>query len=206
MGEISMLRFRTAALTALLAAMTAAAVPAGAADTMSGMSMDKARFSDAATYTGAPNLGLTLSMVAAGGGPSSFSSTKLVGTLAGPLTQAEVKSLSDKYGAANVTSFLEVFNFVVSDSLKIAGEKKVSLPTQASVDPSDGKALSAALYTAGVHNGAFDVEYMLDALVSHPIHVQVMNDIDAKYSRNADANYHVVLTQAMSDLKTAYKL
>ena len=112
-----MFRFRTAAIAALLTAMIAATVPAGAADPMNGMSMDKARFSNAMTYAGTPNLGLTVSMIAAGGGPSNFSSTKLVGTLAGPLTQAEVKSLTGKYGAANVSSFLEVFNFVVSDSL-----------------------------------------------------------------------------------------
>jgi hypothetical protein len=199
-------RFRAAALVALLAALPAAAAPAVAADPMNGMAMGKARFSDSTTYSGTPNLGLTLSMVAAGGGPTSFSSTKLVGTLAGPLTQAEVASLTAKYGAANVRSFLDVFTFVVNDSLRIATEKKVALPAQPAVDPTDGKALSAALYTAGVHDGHYDVEYMLDTLVSHPIHVQVMDDIDAKYSRTADANYHVVLTQAMTDLKAAYHL
>jgi hypothetical protein len=73
--------------------------------------------------------------------------------------------------------------------------------------PTDGKALSAALYTAGVTPaGRFDVEYMLDTLVTHPIHVQVMNDIDAKYGVAADGNYHAVLTQAIYDLKSAYKL
>jgi hypothetical protein len=201
-----MFRLRAAALIALLAALPAAAAPAFAADPMNGMAMGKARFSDSTTYPGAPNLALTLSMIAAGGGPATFSSTKLVGTLAGPLTQAEVKTLTAKYGAANVSSFLEVFNFVVADSLRIVNEKKVALPSQPAVDPTDGKALSAALYTAGVHDGRYDVEYMLDNLVSHPIHVQVMDDIDGKYSRTADANYHIVLTQAMTDLKAAYKL
>jgi len=33
-----------------------------------------------------------------------------------------------------------------------------------------------------------------------------MNDIDAKYGGPADGNYHAVLTQAMNDLKAAYKL
>jgi hypothetical protein len=45
---------------------------------------------------------------------------------------------------------------------------------------------------------------MLDRLVSHPIHVQVMLDIDKKFGRYADANYHTVLQTAMTDLKTAY--
>jgi hypothetical protein len=47
---------------------------------------------------------------------------------------------------------------------------------------------------------------MLDDLVTHPIHVQVMQDIDAKYGVQADGNYHAVLTQAIYDLKSAYQL
>lgn len=198
--------FRSAALVALAAAVTLGSAPALAADSMGGMTM-KARFSDAHVYAGAPQLPLTLSMVVAGGGPSSFDSTKLVGTLAGSLTDAEVKSLTAKYGADNVKSFLDVFTFVVNDALKIVTEKKVALPSTPDPAPTDGKALSAALYTAGVGaDGKFDVEFMLDKLVSHPIHAQIMDDIDAKYGRKADANYHVVLTQAMGDLKAAYKL
>jgi hypothetical protein len=199
-----MIRFRIAAVAALAVSVSAAMAPAGAADSMA--AMDHARFSPAAVSTGAPNLPLTLSLIAAGGGPSNFQTTKLVGTLAGPLTQAELQSLTAKFGADNVTSFVDVFNFVIGDALKIVTAAKVPLPAQPAVDPTDGKGLSAALYTAGVSNGTFDVEYMLDNLVSHPIHVQIMNDIDAKYGAKADGNYHAVLTQAMTDLKAAYKL
>ena len=201
-----MFRVRAAALVALAGIFAAGMIPAGAADSMGGMTM-KARFSDASVYGGSPNLPLTLALIAGGGGPAKFDSTTLVGDLAGPLAGPEVKSLTEKYGAENVKSFLEVFNFVVSDALKIVGEKKIALPSAPAVDPKDGKALSAALYTAGVQpGGKFDVEFLLDNLVSHGIHVQIMDDIDAKFSRKADANYHVILTQAMTDLKAAYKL
>ena len=47
---------------------------------------------------------------------------------------------------------------------------------------------------------------MLDRLVSHPIHLQVMKDIDAKYGLGVDAQYHAILTTAMKDLAGAYKL
>jgi hypothetical protein len=166
----------------------------------------KARFSQAGVYAGAPDLPLTLSMVVAGGGPAHFKTTTLVGTLAGANTKAEVAKLTKQFGAQKLQSFLTVFDFVVADSLKIVTAKKVPLPKQPKPDPKDGKALAAALYTAGVSDGRYNVEIMLDKLVSHPIHVQVMDDIDAKYGRNADANYHIVLTQAMLDLKAAYKL
>lgn len=182
--------------------MPAPPAPAAAPDGAS-----KARFSDSSAYLGPPNLPLTLSMVIAGGGPSAFDSTKLVSVLAGDKTQAEVGSLQQKFGADGVKSFLNVFTFVVNDSLKYVTAAKVQLPSQPSPDPKDGKALAAALYKMGVTpSGRFDVEYMLDGLVTHDIHVKVMDDIDAKYGNVADANYHAVLTQAMLDLKDVYGL
>jgi hypothetical protein len=169
---------------------------------------DRARFSGAPIYTGAPALPITLAIVVAGGGTSSFQSTKLVGVLAGDKTAAEVASLQAKFGADNVTSFLEVFDFVVNDALAKVAAAKVPLPTQPDPSPTDGRALAAALYALGVEPNTrkFDVEYMLDGLVTHPIHVAVMDDIDAKYGEAADANYHAVLAQAMVDLKSVYGL
>jgi hypothetical protein len=165
----------------------------------------RARFSNVVSYVGAPDLPLTLSMIEAGGGPSDFQTTKLVGVLAGSLTSAEVKKLTGEYGQKDVASFLDVFNYVVADALKEVTQAHVALPSTPNPSPTDGKALSHALYVAGESpDGSFDVEYMLDRLVSHPIHVQVMLDIDKKFGRYADANYHTVLQTAMTDLKTAY--
>ncbi|MEO7040298.1 MAG: hypothetical protein ABI186_09745 [Candidatus Elarobacter sp.] len=189
---------------AALAILATAALVAPAAQAQSPAA--KARFSDAGVYSGPPDLPLTLSMIVAGGGPAHFKSTTLVGTLAGPSTKAEVAKLTKQFGAAKLQSFLTVFDFVVSDSLRLVTEKKVPLPKAPKPDPKDGKALSAALYTAGVEDGRYNVEIMLDHLVSHPIHVQVMDDIDAKYGSMADANYHIILTQSVLDLKAAYKL
>jgi hypothetical protein len=197
-----MIRPRTLLTPFIAAFALAAALPA-----LSQTATDKARFSAAPVYTGAPQLPTTLSLVVAGGGPTAFSSTKLVGVLAGDKTQAEVASLTEKFGADNVKSFLNVFNFVVNDSLKYVKAANIALPSQPNPDPKDGKALATALYKLGVTPaGSFDVEYMLDGLVSHGIHVKVMDDIDAKYGSAADANYHAVLTQAMLDLKSVYGL
>ena len=92
-----MLRFRTAALVALLGTLTAATNPAVAQNAMGSMDMAHARYSQAPVFTGSPTLPLTLSIVVAGGGPGSFDSAKLVGVLAGPLTDAEVKKLSGTF-------------------------------------------------------------------------------------------------------------
>ncbi|MGA9417588.1 MAG: hypothetical protein WBV40_00430, partial [Candidatus Cybelea sp.] len=157
-------------------------------------------------YTGAPSLALTLSMVEAGGGPSSFNTVTLLTTLAGPLFDAEVAKLTKQYGKDQVAQFLKTFDFVVNDSLRIVTVKKVQLPSQPEPNPKDGNALAAALWAAGQSGEGFNVELMLDRLVSHPIHLQVMTDIDAKYGLAADAQYHAILTTAMKDLAGAYHL
>lgn len=157
-------------------------------------------------FTGAPSLALTLSMVEAGGGPSNFSTATLLKALTGSLFDAEVAKLTNQYGSAQVGQFLKTFDFVVGDSLRIVTAKKIALPSQPNPNPKDGAALAGALWAAGQSGQGFNVEVMLDRLVSHPIHVAVMTDIDAKYGLAADAQYHAILTTAMKDLAAAYHL
>lgn len=199
--------FRFTRRTAALAAAIALGGGVTSAQAMSSMgSMAHARFGGS-VYAGTPDLPLTLSMVMAGGGPAHFKTATLVGVLAGPNANAEVAKLTKQYGAAGVKEYLAVFDFVVTDSLKLATAAGVKLPSQPEPDPADGKALATALYKAGIDPKiGFNVEYMLDHLVSHPIHIQVMKDIDAKFGQKADAVYHVVTLVVMQDLKKAYSL
>jgi hypothetical protein len=194
---------RTAAVAAAVAGLLGSA--ALAQGSMSS-SAETARYGGS-VYTGAPDLPLTLSMVMAGGGPSNFKTTTLVGVLAGANAKAEVAKLTKQYGAAGVKQYLAVFDFVVADALKRATAAGVKLPSAPAPDPTDGKALATALYKAGMDpNSGFNVEYMLDHLVSHPIHEKVMDDIDAKFGKKADATYHVVTLVVFQDLKKAYDL
>jgi hypothetical protein len=196
-----MKRFLTA--LACASAIIGSALPTFAA---SDLSMSQAsRFSGPGVYTGQPALPVTLSMIEAGGGPSNFQTLTLVKTLAGDKTDAEVASLKKQFGDEKVTNFVKVFDFVVSDSLKIVTEKKIALPKDPNPDPKNGEALAGALWAAGQTPNGFNVEVMLDRAVSHPIHDQVMTDIDQKFGIAADADYHAVLTQAMKDLATVYK-
>ena len=191
---------------ACAATLFASAVPAFAANAASSdLDMNAAsRFSGPGVYSGKPALPVTLSMIVAGGGPSNFSTLTLVHTLAGDKTDAEVASLKKQFGDAKVTNFVKVFDFVVADSLRIVKDKNVALPSTPNPDPKDGKALASALWGAGQTPRGFNVEVMLDRAVSHPIHDQVMDDIDKKYGIAADADYHAVFTQAMKDLATVY--
>lgn len=202
---------RKAAAAAALALMCVP-TPAMAGTMMHGKMMmanvtaQPSRFSGPGVYTGAPALQVTLSMVMAGGGPSKFDSVTLVKTLTGEKFTAEVNKLNGQFGKDKVANFLKVFNYVVSDSLAIVNAKHIALPSSPAPDPHNGPALAAALWNAGQTGTGFNVEVMLDRAVSHPIHDQVMDDIDKKYGTGQDADYHAVLNAAMHDLASVYNL
>lgn len=156
-------------------------------------------------YSGAPALTVTAALVAAGGGAEYYSTAKALTSMLGKATvDAEVKKLSAQYGAANVTQWLKTFDFAVGDALKIATAKGVKLPA---ADPKmTGKALATTLAKAGTApDGTFQIEFLLDKAVSHPIHVQVMDDIDANaaYGKKADLQYHEISNQAFYDVAQA---
>jgi hypothetical protein len=153
-------------------------------------------------YSGPPALTATASLVAAGGGASSYSTAKALTAMVGaPTVTAEVAKLSKQYGAPNVTQWLKTFDFAVADALKIATAKGIKLPPP---DPKlTGAALAATLVAAGTApDGTFQIEYLLDKAVSHGIHVQVMNDIDANpaFGKKADLMYHEISNQAFYDV------
>lgn len=198
---------RRALLSAALCAgsLLLMALPAPAVENwLPNVVADPSRFSGPGVYTGPPALPVTLSMILAGGGPANFQTLELVHALAGSKTDAEVASLKRQFGAAKVANFVTIFPFVVNDSLRIVKAKGVALPSSPSPNPKDGKALAGALWAAGQTGHGFSVEVLLDRAVSHPIHVQVMKDIDAKYGIAQDADYHAVLNQAMHDLARVY--
>jgi hypothetical protein len=200
-----MKNFRLSAVFA--AAMIAAATGASPAKPMPNLVDQPTRFSGSCCiYTGAPALPVTLSMVEAGGGPADFSTVRLLKTLAGSAFAPEIAKLTQQYGKAQIGQFVKTFDFVVSDSLRIFKQKNAALPSQPNPDPKDGPKLAAALWGAGQTGQGFNVEVMLDRAVSHPVHLQVMKDIDARYGLAADAQYHAILTTAMKDLAAAYHL
>lgn len=194
-------------LPPLVAAVALFAGGVASAKLMAGILDKPTRFSGSCcVYAGAPALAVTLSMVEAGGGPAHFTSKALLKTLTGTLFNAEVRKLTAQYGASQVGQFLKTFDFVVADSLRIVKQKGIALPSTPNPNPKDGPALAKALWGAGQSGQGFNVEVMLDRAVSHPIHLQVMKDIDAKYGLAADAQYHAILTTAMKDLAAAYHL
>lgn len=193
-------------LAAAAAIVSLCAPAAASAKMMPNVVAQPSRFSGPGVYTGSPALPVTLSMVVAGGGPAHFSTVTLVKDLTGSKFDAEMAKLTSQYGKEKIGNFVTVFDFVVADTLKIVTAKNIALPKTPDPNPNDGKALAAALWGAGQTGNGFNVEVMLDRAVSHPIHVQVMNDIDAKYGVAKDADYHAILNTAMHDLASVYGL
>lgn len=156
-------------------------------------------------YTGAPALNVTAALVAAGGGPAKYSTAAALTAMLGKATvTAEVAKLTKQYGAAAVTAWLKTFDFAVGDALKIATSKGIKLPAPDA--KLTGKALATTLVTAGTApDGTFQIEFLLDKAVSHGIHVQVMDDIDANpaFGKKADLQYHEASNQAFYDVAQA---
>ncbi|HZY97553.1 MAG TPA: hypothetical protein VFE35_10685 [Candidatus Cybelea sp.] len=158
-------------------------------------------------YLGTPDLPLTAAVVQAGGGAQHFDSLKLLGVLAGPNTNAEVQSLTQRYGKERVAAFVVTFNHAIDDALVAATKAGVTLPDPSPGLAQDGKQLSGQLLEAGtMSDGRFDIGYMLEHLISRQIHVTIMQqlnaDPDVGPQRNAD--FHVILTTVIQDLRTQY--
>ncbi len=150
-------------------------------------------------YNGAPALTVTAALVKAGGGAEHFTfPAALVAMLGEKTVNAEVAKLQKQYGKKAVTEFINGMTWDVHDGLKRATEAGVKLPAA----PADlkGAKLAATLVSAGTVDGTFWSGQLFDKALSHFIHVQVMADVDAKFSHANDMNTHKILNQAMYDV------
>jgi hypothetical protein len=194
-----------------IAALVAALVlplgaPAFAQHTTREGSGQGARFGGS-VYTSRPKLANTLALVVAGGGPDAFSARTLFAVLFGDGATAEEAKLIKRFGVPSFERYVKTFDFVVADSLKLLDAGGDALPRVPAPNPKNGAALAAALYEDGEDPSAgFNVEYMLDRLVTHAVHVRVMDDIDANAGASADAQYHRITQQLFADLKAMYQL
>ena len=101
------------------------------------------RGGDGATYTGAPDLQATISLVVAGGAPGNFSIVKALTALAGKKTaNAEVAKLTKQYGGQRVAKYVEVQNFAVNDAVRLATKAgRLALTATIKAKPGNGIAL-----------------------------------------------------------------
>ncbi|MGH8398530.1 MAG: hypothetical protein ACRETA_09850 [Gammaproteobacteria bacterium] len=179
-----------------------AATPGTAGQSMdSGMSMQTNRFGGP-VYASAPALNVTVALVVAGGGPEHFSLVTALNHMLGAATvNAEVGKLTKQYGEKRVGDWVSGIDFAVNDTLRIVQEKHIKLPAPA---PLSGVELAKTLVGAGTApDNTFWAGLLFDHALSHGIHMQVMDDTDAKYGAAFDANYHAITNQAFYDVAQA---
>lgn len=155
----------------------------------------------AGVYTGPPDLALMRSLVEAGGGTTDYHTTALLDVLAGDKMQTVLVALTKKFGAADVKTFVSIFDFAITDSLEQLGHAGLKLTADPQPDPKDGDALFDALNEAGTDSDdTFTVAYLLDHLVSHPVSIVVMRNTSAKYGTASVRICDDVFSQLLDDL------
>ncbi len=159
------------------------------------------------SYRGQPDLGLVVALVDAGGGPHHFDGKKLLAVLAGGNPKPETARLEKQFGKERTTAFVHTLTFAMPDLLTLFRDNHIALPSHPSVSPHDGRALALAVYHAGIMpTGKYDCGYMMEHLMTHPIHVVLMHDINNVhgFGPKRNAGFHTILTRVVVDLKNQY--
>jgi hypothetical protein len=160
------------------------------------------------SYRGKPDLGLTLAIVQAGGGPAHFESGRLFQVIAGTHAKAESAKLEHLYGKARMAAFMQTFTYAVHDLLALFAINHIDLPQHPSISPHDGPRIATAIYQSGVMpTGQYDCGYMMEHLMTHPVHIVLMHDINVAHGHGPthNANFHIILTRMIADLRNDYR-
>jgi hypothetical protein len=142
------------------------------------------------------NAALLSAVVSLGGGPDHFSAATFRRALAAQ-SPTEEQSLRTSTGSAMVDRFDDVFTYVVLDGVATMKRSGTALPPPSTTD---AKAVAGALYQAGLHDGAFDIEHLFDALFSPAVHDHAMVAVGRKYGATGETAYHVVFARLVQDL------
>lgn len=159
------------------------------------------------SYRGRPDLGLTLAMVQAGGGPKRFDSGRLFRIIAGPYARHEAVKLEHLYGKARMAAFMQTFTYAVHDLLALFAINHIVLPNRPRIAPTDGPRLATAIYHDGIMpTGKYDCGYLMEHLMTHPVHIVLMHDINVAHGHGPahNANFHLILTRMVADLRNDY--
>lgn len=150
----------------------------------------------AIVYAGAPNLALTARLVAAGEDRGVFRSERLFIGAYGAAWPMERASLRARFGAQRLRDCFAVFDYAIADALRIVARDKVAVPAPVAAS----EPLAAELFDAGMTPaGRYDVGYMLERLVTHAYHHEIMVDLDARFNPRTNAAFHLVLTSLVQD-------
>lgn len=160
------------------------------------------------SYRGTPDLGLAVAIDKAGTGRGKFDGERLFEVLAGNHAAAERNRLRKLYGKAKMAAFMQTWTYAGRDLERLFSYNHVALPSTPRVAPNDGHTMAMAIYHDGIMpTGKFDCGYMMEHIISHPIHVVLMHDVDMQQGHGSrhNANFHIIFTRIVLDLKNDYR-
>lgn len=155
------------------------------------------------SYQDDPALQVTAALIQAGGGVNHFDfQTALISMLGEETVNAEINKLVDQYGQQEVTGFVAGMTYAVNRAIQHVMDAGIALP--AAPDGLQGVQLAKTLVEAGTSaDGTWWSGILFDKALSHPIHNQVMADIEATHGFEVDKLTHKILNQAMYDVALA---
>ena len=152
----------------------------------------------AIVYHGPPDLGLAARLVQAGSGEQGYRSKLLFARLYGADAPHEQQLLVQRYGARHVAQFFPMLDYSVYDIVRLATTVAHAKIPAASAQQNPA-ALQRDLIRAGtVPDGRYDVGYMLERMMTHPLHHLLMQDLDAVYGPKDNGTFHEMLASVVT--------
>ncbi len=149
-------------------------------------------------YQGDPNLQLTVDLVTAGSGDHGFDTKLLFSRMYGDRMPAEARRLTQLYGTLPVSNFFTLMDFTIADVLRIVQRDHVPLPK--ADDPLVPATIERNLVAAGkTPSGNYDVGYMIEHLITHKYHHELMMDLYKKFPSREVGSFHTVLASVVQD-------
>lgn len=154
--------------------------------------------SEAIVYQGPPNLELAARLFQAGSGPHGYHSKVLFARLYGADAARAKQRLIQRYGARRVAQFFPMLDYSVYDIVRLATTVAHAKIPAVSTEQKPA-ALQRDLVLAGVvPDGRYDVGYMLERMMTHPLHHLLMQDLDAVYGPRDNAAFHEMLASVVT--------
>ena len=163
-----------------------------------GLFASASRPAEAIPYHGTPDLKLTVDLVTAGTGPSGFDTKVLFKNMYGDSMPAEAAKLTKEYGAASVGDFFTLMDFSIADVVRMVKRDNVALPA-ADAPLSPIKLDRSVVLIGHSPSGKYDVGYMLERLISHKYHHELMADLNSHFSQERVATFHSILGTVVTD-------
>lgn len=147
-------------------------------------------------YTGRPALSIASELIAVGAGAQNFQIAEAGQSFLGDArSREEYAWLVKHYGSTQVTTWANVWKFVVRDARTLLRQHGTRLPPNPNLD---GAALAQRLVRYGMDPGTtFNTQPMLDHVFGHRVATQVLRDATNRFGSGQVASFITITNREM---------